>query len=298
VRLRCALSYLLAEKNLMKSIIRSPVKTLVMIAIVLALIVFFITAFWGSISELVLPKTTLGLYSRDFWENFLVEIHGVVFELSIIGILILWLDSKRNRNSDIRRLKEDLDDYSTLDFPEINVKKLGHFKRLNQYGIKNIDVQNLVLNGLKVNGVIAEGTRLIGLKVIDGSIVDSVFKSMKMRSSNFQKSTIRNTKFESCNLLKSKFTDAKCKGVDFSSSSVESADFTNADLQSSIFIDCDVRDAKFDGANLKHAVFHESKNLTAENLAKAKNLDYVKVPKKIMDELIRLRPDMKYQGQP
>lgn len=255
----------------------------------------FITAFWELISESVFPNTTLGLYNRDFWENFLVEMHGIVFELSIIGILIVWLDSKRSRNSDIGRLKEDLEDYAALDFPEINVKKLGHFKRLNQYGIKNVDVQNLVLNGLKVKGVSAEGARLIGLKVADGSIVNSDFKSMKMRSSNFERSVIRNTKFESCDLLKSKFSDTICKGVDFSGSSVERVDFTNADLQSSIFNGCDVREVKFDGANLMHAVFHEAKHLTAENLAKAKNIDYVKVPDAAMDELIRLRPDMKYQ---
>lgn len=279
----------------MKVIIKSPVATLATIAVILVLTIFSITAFWDSISNTVLPNTMLGLYNKDFWENFLVEMHGIVFELSIIGVLILWLDSKRSKSGEITRLREDLEDYSSLDFPEINVKKLGHIKRLNQHNIKNIDVQNLVLNGLKVKGIIVEGTRLIGLKIIAGSIVGSKFKSMKMRSSNFQRSTIKSTSFESCDLLKSKFDETICKGVDFSNSSLERADFTNSDLQSSIFNGCDVREAKFSGANLKHVSFHNSKYLTSEILVEAKNLDYMKVSDEILTELIALRPDMKYQ---
>lgn len=279
----------------MKAIFKSPVRTLAFIAGVLVLLVFLITAFWSSISDIVLPTTRLGLYNKDFWENFLVEMHGIVFEISIIGVLILWIDSKRGKFGDIKRLKEDLDDYATLDFPEINVKKLGHIKRLNEHGITEIDVQNLILNGLKVKGVNVEGTRLIGLKVVSGSIVESTFKRIKMRSSDFQKSTIKSTTFESCELLKSKFMESRCKGVDFSKSSLERADFTNADLQSSIFNGCDVRETKFEGANLKHVSFHNSKNLTAKILIKAKNLDYVKVPDELLSELTAMRPDMKYQ---
>jgi uncharacterized protein YjbI with pentapeptide repeats len=276
-------------------IIKSPVNTLVTIAIVLVIIVFFITAFWEVVSATVLPNTKLGLYDKDFWENFLVEMHGIVFELSIIGVLIIWLDSKRNKNSDIERLKEDLEDYSNLDFPEINVKKLGHIKRLNKHNIKDLNVQNLVLNGLNIKGIYAEKSRLIAFEVKEGFITNSVFKLMKMRSSNFQGTRIKNTPFECCDLLKSKFVRAKCKGINFSGSCLERADFTDADLQSSIFKGCDVREVIFERANLKHAAFHESIHLTAAILAKAQNLDYVKVPEVIMCDLIKLRPDMKYQ---
>lgn len=279
----------------MKIIIKSPVATLAIIAAILVLVVFLITAFWDDVSSTVLPNTILGLYNKDFWENFLVEMHGIVFELAIIGVLILWLDSKRSKLGEITRLREDLEDYSTLDFPEINVKKLGHIKRLNEHNIKNIDVQNLVLNGLKVKGIIAEDSRLIGLTIIAGSIIGSNFKSMKMRSSNFQKSTIKSTNFESCDLLKGKFNESICKGVDFTNSSLERAEFTNSDLQSSIFNGCDVREAKFDRANLKHASFHNAIHLTPELLLRAKSLDYVKVSDEIMAELIAKRPDMKYQ---
>ncbi|OAZ99909.1 pentapeptide repeat-containing protein [Halomonas sp. G11] len=280
----------------MRRVIKSPVKTLAIISAVLSTSVFFITAFWEKVSGLVFPNTKLGLYGREFWESFLVGMHGIIFELSIIALLVIWLDAKRNKNNDIERLKEDLDDYSSLDFPEINVKKLGHIKRLNGYGVIDIDIQNLVLNNLNVKGVEVEGARLIGLKIMNGFLVGSSFKKMKMRSSNFEGSTLKNTKFKNCDLLKSKYINAKCRGVDFTGSCLERADFTNADLQSSIFNQCNVREVKFEGANLKHAVFQDSAYLTAEILAKAKNLDYVKISEAIKHDLLKLRPDMKYQS--
>lgn len=283
-------------KNFVKNIVKSPVKTLSVISVVLIVSIFMITAFWNKVSEFVLPNTRLGLYGKEFWENFLIGMHGIIFELSIIAVLIIWLDLKRSRNNDIDRLEEDLEDYSSLDFPEINVKKLGHMKRLNELGVKNIDVQNLVLNGMKIKGVNVEGARLVGLKVMKGSVIDSSFKDMKMRSSNFQESVLKSTKFEACDLTKSKYIRAKCKGVDFTGSCLERADFTNADLQSSIFNLCNVREAIFEGANLKHVTFKESAYLTAEVLAKAENLDYIKISEEIRSELIKIRPDMKYQG--
>lgn len=280
----------------MSRIIKSPVKTLAIISAVLSVSVFFITAFWEKVSGSVFPNIKIGLYERAFWENFLVEMHGIIFELSIIALLIVWLDSKRNKNNDIERLKEDLDDYSSLDFPEINVKKLGHIKRLNGHGVIDIDVQNLVLNNLKIKGVEVKGARLIGLKIMNGSLVGSSFKEMRMRSSNFEGSTIKSTKFKDCDLLKSKYINAKCRGVDFTGSCLERADFTNADLQSAIFNQCNVREARFEGANLKHATFQDSTYLTAEVLAKADNVDYVKIPEEVRCDLLKLCPDMKYQG--
>lgn len=279
----------------MLRIFKSPVKTLAFVSAILLLVVALITAFWDSVSTTILPNTKFGLYEREFWENFLVEMHGIVFELSVIALLLVWLDSRRSKTGEINRLKEDLDDYALLDFPEINVKKLGHIKRLNEHSVFQIDVQNLVLNKLKVKGIEVRDSKLIGLKLTGGSIVNCSFTKVRMRSSNFEDGTIKACSFDSCDLLNSKFGGAQCKGVNFTGSSLERADFTNANLQSSVFNGCNVRNTKFEGTNLKHASFQNAEYISAEELAKADNLDYVKVSKKILEELIELRPEIKFQ---
>lgn len=274
---------------------KSPVRTALIVTSVIFLLVISVSLCWDYVSATVLPNTTAGIYKKVFWENILVEMHGVMLELAVIGVLIVWLDSRRNRNSEITRLHEDLNDYALLDFPEINVKKLGHLKRLNSMGVKSFNVQNLVLSNLVVKNFAAVDSNLIGLKVRSSTLANSNFSNVKMRSSSFENAVIRNTKFEKCDLLKSNFLDATCKGISFHESSVERADFTNCDLQSSYFVDSDVRGIKLKGANLNRCSFRGARNVEVKELAKAASLDYIVLEEELLEQLLKLRPDITIQ---
>lgn len=281
----------------MRRVFDSPVKTATVIAILTIIPIVLITGFWDFVSSTIFPNTRIGLYEKDFWENILVEAHGMVIELVIVGVLVIWLDSRRSTNSEIVRLNEDLVDYAQLDFPEINVKKLGHIKRLNAAGIMQINVQNLALNGLNVRGICIRNSKTIGLKVSNGTVSSSSFINVQMRSSNFENTTIKNSKFENCNLLKSKFGNATCKGISFSNSVIERVDFINCNLQSSNFSNCDMRGVKLEGANLKQCSFQGATNLDATEIAKASSIDYIAISDELLEELKALRPDMKYQSR-
>lgn len=251
--------------------------------------------YFDDLSKIILPDTVIGLYSKEFWENLLVEAHGMVIELFIVGVLVISLDSRREKHNEIARLKEDLNDYAMLDFPEINVKKQGHLKRLHDAGIYTINIQNLILNELHLNKIKITDSKMIGLKIISGSLSNSSFLDVMMRSSNFEKSVIKNTNFEKCNLYKAKFKDSRCRGMSLRNSSVVSVDFTNCDLQSAIFVGADIANAIFIGANLKQASFLHAKNINIHELAKANCLDYISLPSEHMEELKKIRPDMNYQ---
>lgn len=281
----------------MRRVFDSPVKTAIMIAMLTVIPIVLITGFWDFVSSTILPNTRIGLYQKGFWENILVEAHGMVIELVIVGVLVIWLDSRRSKNSEINKLNEDLVDYAQLDFPEINVKKLGHIKRLNAAGIMQINVQNLALNSLNIREVCIRDSKTIGLKVSNGTISNSSFINVQMRSSNFEHTTIKNSKFKNCILLKSKFGNAICKGINFSNSVVERADFTNCNLQSSNFSNCDMRGVRLAGANLKRCSFLGATNLDAAEIAKASAIDYIAISDELLGELIALRPDMKYQSR-
>jgi len=275
----------------------SPVKTAIVIAILTIIPIVLITVFWDFVSSTIFPNTRIGLYEKGFWENILVEAHGMAIELVIVGILVIWLDSRRSTNGEIVRLNEDLVDYAQLDFPEINVKKLGHIKRLNAAGVMQINVQNLALNSLNVRGVCIRDSKTIGLRISNGTVSNSSFINVQMRSSNFENTTIKSSKFEYCNLLKSNFGNSTCKGVNFSNSVIERADFINCNLQSSNFSNCDMRGVKLVGANLKQCSFLGATNLDAKEMAKASSIDYIAISDELLEELKVLRPDMKYQSR-
>ncbi|WP_339443619.1 pentapeptide repeat-containing protein [Pseudomonas hunanensis] len=277
------------------SIFDSQIKTSITIVTIGAITIFGITAGWDIVSAKLLPNVTLGLYSRDFWENYLVELHGMILELAVVGGLILWLDSRRVGRSEIKRQLEDLNDYALLDAPEINLKKIGILKRLNEARVTCFNVANISVFGMLLNNFEAKGGKLIGFKIAQGVLKNVLFYDVMMRSSNFEGCEIKNSRFTKCNLLKSKFTGAACRGVSFEGAVLERCDFTDCDLQSANLKGADVRGVKFDGANMKQCSLMGVKNLDVHALAKASCLDYVAIPDTELKILAGLRKDMKYQ---
>ena len=278
-----------------KRIFESPIKTALAITSLAALVIFLITANWNWVSSNVFPNTRLGLYDKGFWENYLVEMHGMVLELALFGVLIVWLNSKRTEKIQINEYKELLTDYATLDFPEANLKKLTGLKRLNSYKVFEFSVRDMSLKDMTVNGLVFTNGSLIGMKVTNGTLKNSEFSSVQMRSSNFANTQVKTCRFLDCNLYKTNFANANCKGVSFEKSNLERSDFSGANLQSAILKNVDLRETKFHDANLNRCSLVEAYNVSTEELAKAKSLDYIAVSDSLLDELIKLRPDMKYQ---
>jgi hypothetical protein len=67
------------------------------------------------------------------------------------------------------------------------------------------------------------------------------------------------------------FTGSDLKSSSFSSCPMVSADFTECDLREVRFFNCDLKDADFTGAKIEGAMFNKCKNLTIEQLRKAKS---------------------------
>ena len=283
--------------SLSNKIIDDPIKTSVVIVGVFAVLLLSVGIFWDFLTQNILPNTVVGIYKKSFWESLVIGLHGVLIDLVLVAILIFWLDHRRNKKALSQQFKEDLEDYAQLDFDEINLKKLGHLKRLNSNDVYNINVQNLVLNRMHVKNIKFIECKLIGFKVADGRVEKSEFTNVNMRSCNFEKSVLKSVKFLNCILLRTKFMNAELKGVHFNSCNLERSNFLGANMQSVILKLCDIRGAKFENANLKRANFLGTENVDVSELAKAENLDYIQLDLGLFEELKVLRPDMNYQGK-
>src|SRR6218665_2539990 len=52
------------------------------------------------------------IYEFDsFWPQILAEAHGMIFDIAIIGILILWLNQNGEIRQRIRTYKDEIDDF-------------------------------------------------------------------------------------------------------------------------------------------------------------------------------------------
>lgn len=246
-------------------------------------------------SESVFPTTTLGLYNRDFWENVLVEMHGMVVELAVVGILLLWLDGRRGKKKELAQCREDLKNYATLDFPESHLKKIGALKTLISADEAGLDARYLHLSGRSLADINVSGWNLIGLKVNGGKLEKSKFENVDARSSNFVQCKMKNVTFDGGSLYRCKFEGAKLRQVLFKNVRIEKAEFTHCDMPSTIFDGVSLKGVKFEGANLANSSFKSAFDIDVHELSKAASLDHIAINDALLVQLLALRPDMKYQ---
>lgn len=279
----------------LRRIINSPIGTALLVVLVAFVVVFTISSAWGFISSNVFPNTTLGVYNKEFWENVLVELHGMVVELAVVGVLLLWLDGRREHKRTVIQSKEELLDYAELDFPEAHLKKMAALKRLSAAGNTEFVVRNLHLAGRDLKDLSLKNCSVIGMKLTGGKITSTVFENVEMRSSVFVACRIKNSSFVRGSIFKCNFQDASLHGVRFEGVNIEKAEFVNCEMPSTLFNDVSLSGVRFDGANLERSSFLGAKNIDVTQLAKAKNLDYISISEELLRDLKNIRADMKYQ---
>lgn len=75
------------------------------------------------------------------WHDVIVESHGVLFDLLVFGILLSIYEGLRNKKDKIERLKEEIDDFRAWDEKEATFRIVGSIKRLNSFGISNVNLK-------------------------------------------------------------------------------------------------------------------------------------------------------------
>ncbi|HIF9311886.1 TPA: pentapeptide repeat-containing protein [Photobacterium damselae] len=278
---------------MIKLINKTPLRAVTFLFLSTLSIVFFLTSCWEVVSSNIFPNTTLGLYNKDFWENVLVEAHGMVFDILIIGVIVVWLDTRRTTFKEKKSMLNELSDMSYLDLPEVNHRKVGIMHRLNKLGIESFNIDELIIAEVRVNGLIVDASTLNNLKVMRSSISGTHFTETALLRADFSNTHIKSTKFLNCEMKKAVFIKARAHGVDYSNSNLERAKFMDADLQNAIFKGCNLREVNFENANLRNANFKGATYVKAENLLKAKSLDYIVVDEEIKETLRSLRTDIK-----
>ncbi len=91
-------------------------------------------------------------YDLEFGENVLVEAHGMLFDILVIGVFILWLNRKGEKRIANRRYEEEIDDFRGWESDEASHRIRGNIKRLNRNGISKINLSNSYLKSADLKG--------------------------------------------------------------------------------------------------------------------------------------------------
>jgi hypothetical protein len=121
------------------------------LTIFIPLIAFVLLAIF--IVLITITRTSHG-YNKSFLDAILVEAHGILLDLLIVGILILYLskiiEKKIDINQSIERYKDEIDDLRRWKSDEAVFKIVGNIKRLNKHNITAIDLRHCYLRNAKL----------------------------------------------------------------------------------------------------------------------------------------------------
>jgi len=188
-------------------------------------------------------------YSEKFFENIVIEAHGMLFDILIIGVFIFALhrvgEKRLKKELEIERYNDEIDDLRWWESKEATFKIVGNIKRLNRYGITNIDLTICYL----------ENATLKYTELKSATLLQAILKGADFEGANLQGAYL-----EGANLQGANFMVANLQGADLKQANLEGADFSCADLRN-------------------------VKNLTIEQISKVKTISSAKLDLDLMEQI-------------
>lgn len=244
--------------------------------LVFAAVSIVITGFWDTVSMYVLPTTSWGLYSKSFFENVLIEAHGAVLDLMIVGVILYWFEQRRDRRHQIHRLEEELLDLRLYRAPDSPHRTLGTIRRLLALDKNGLQISEMTLSNLEIKDITLSDCNLHATVFTDSRIKNVQFKNCRLDAAIFAGAIVEHTKLANSSLKRAKFQNARLNGLDLTSCQIENADFTNASLRSANLKGLDCKGVIFKNADLTSSNFIGVKNLDPVAIYAAKNIRSLK----------------------
>ena len=197
-------------------------------------------------ATLVVVPLSLPVYGetpQTFFDNLLVEAHGFLFDLLIIGWFSVWLNRRAERRLRIRRYQEEIEDFLGWESIEAMHRLTGDIRRLSREGVSQINLRQAYL----------QGAYLVDIELAGAALHGATLSSAKLQNADFRGATMEKAQLELANAT----------GADFHEANLRRANLTGAYLEDTNLAGTDLTGANLTGAFLRRA------NLAGANLSKA-----------------------------
>ncbi len=262
-------------------------------------------------------------YDSGFGKEVLFEAHGMLFDILIIGILILYLNILREKRVINQRYIEEIDDFRGWVSQEAAHRIAGNIRRLRRNGFKgSIDLSRCYLQDMDLREVNLVGSYLqkahfnkailMNANFQDALISDAYFRGAELEGAIFRGVGYTNIKFEGAklggadlrgailngsyfqkaDLKNAKLDGAKLKNTEFQESSLQDANFKDAILDAANFQNARLKGVNFQDAYLAYADFWGAEDLNIKQLAKAKTLYEAKLDDELMKQVEKKYPHL------
>lgn len=267
-------------KKLIDDIAERPLYTTTGVFVVASIVVFFIS---------------YPLFKNDpeaYVKSIMIEAHSMLFDLAIIGILLLWLNNSGEKRLRIKRCIDEIDDIRFWKSQEASYKILANVKRLLRDNVTKIDLNNCYLHNINLNFANLKGANLNYADLEQSSLIDTNFMFARLNQANFNDTNLNRANLS--NSLLSGASMKRTKGIktNFEKSCLIKANFEDAFFIEANFQEADLSGADFDNANLYMPDFRGVKGLLPEQLSRVKMIVKPRFDEELENEIRETYPQM------
>jgi len=261
-------------------IIEKPLLTSTIVLVLVAILVLGLSA---------------NYYKHDtysFVGQVLSEAHGMIFDIAVIGILLVWLNQNGEIRQRIRTYKDEIDDFRLWESEEAAFRTVGNIKRLNRHKIHEINLVNCYLARTNLNYVNLAGSNINSCNLQQSSLIESNLENSRLNQTNFENSNLNQANLKSAYASGANFKDSFLIKTQFEGAFLIKANFNNAYLMEANMQNSYLMGADFENASLYKADLRGAKGLTVEQLSKAKTLYMARFDDEILEQIKTNLPEL------
>ncbi|MEO0472580.1 MAG: pentapeptide repeat-containing protein, partial [Bacteroidota bacterium] len=181
---------------------------------------------------LILVLVVLDVWMQPNYRDIIVEMHGVVFDVFLFGVLLGVYDlvlrrrteqkrEKERQNDLIDRYREEIEDYRSWQSEEAMFRIVGNIKRLSSLDISGIDLCNCFLNKAKLRGVNLTDATLREARLVDADLRHAVltradFYAAFLNSADLTKARLDHAQLKTATMVRVNLRDADLFAADLS----------------------------------------------------------------------------------
>lgn len=229
---------------------------------------------------------------RGFWSQILVEAHGMLFDIAIIGILLYWLNENGEIRQRIRTYQNEIDDFRLWRSEESAFRTVGNIRRLNRHKIFDLNLANSHLHKTNLSYVNLRGANLNSANVSHCSLIEINLDSSRLNQTNFENSNLNGASLRGAYASGANFQDAYLIKTVLENSFLIKTNFRNAQLMEANLKNSYLMGTDFENASLYKADLRGAKGLTYEQLSKAKTLYMTEMDDEIREQVMEKSPQL------
>lgn len=221
-------------------------------------------------------------WKTEILENVRIEYIGFGLDLILLGLIQSILYQRHQRKQDIKRWKEEIDDFRGWNEKEAMYRIVGLIRRLSAAKEHALDLSHCYLRYATLKGINLSGSNLSDAKLdgaeLDGAILnDCNFERASLQGANLADAKLKRSNLQNSILLTLVYSNEdpvfykslispnlpSFKRTNLEGANLESARLENAHLYGANLKNTSFNEAKLDGANLQGSILDGAKFMNA-----------------------------------